>query len=187
MQRQGQPPRQGGFARECPRMQLYAGDFAAAQGDRLLFGISENARGVTTSVVRRRTSLAEEHHLRERDRLGMRDRDEASTHLHHVGAPCGTAMQPQLRRSPGPDHFDVLPEHAAGVPCAERLHGGFLRGESAGKVRNRIAPARAVGNLGVRKDPPEEAIAIPLQQRRDSRQVRCIQSDSNDVHVCAPA
>ena len=89
-----------------------------------------------------------------------------AAHLHAVGAPGGAAVQPQLRRTVDAEHLDVLPEHAARVAGAERLHRRFLRREAAREMRDRVAPPRTIGDLPLREDPPEEAVAIALSAPR---------------------
>ena len=109
------------------------------------------------------------------NRLGVSDGDQAAAHLHAVGAPGGAAVQPQLRRTADPDHLDVLPQHAAGMAGAERLHRRFLGRETAGEMGDRVAAARTIGDLLIGEDPVQEAVAIALQRRGDPRQIRRIQ------------
>ena len=40
-------------------------------------------------------SVADEHHLRHGERVGMGDREEGPAHLHAVGAACGPAVELQ--------------------------------------------------------------------------------------------
>ena len=117
----------------------------------------------------------------------MRNRDEAAGDVQCLGAARRAAVQPQLRRAAGADHLDVLPEDAARVAGAERLHRRFLDREPAAEVRNRISPPRTIGDLSLGKDALQEAIAVALQQLRDARQVGRVQPDTNDVHDPAPA
>jgi hypothetical protein len=132
---------------------------------------------------RRFRSVAEEHDLRDGDRLGMGDGDQAATHRHRVGPACGGAVQLQLRRTATPDHFDVCPDDAAGVPGPECLHRRFLDREAPGEVRDRVAAAGTISDLARREDAPQESIAVTFQQLRNARELRRIESDGDDIHV----
>ena len=93
-------------------------------------------------------------------------------------------MQPQLRRTTGlTDDFDIAPQHALGVSSSERFHRGFLGGEPAGEVNRRIATAHAVRHFSLGKDPAGEPVAIAFERCSDSRNVRGVESESNDGHV----
>ena len=95
----------------------------------------------------------------------------------------GAAVQPQLRRTADADHLDVLPEHAARVAGAERLHRGFLRREPPRQVRHRVAAPRTIGDLSVGEDPAQEAIAVALERLPDARNVGRVEPEPEDVHV----
>ena len=88
-----------------------------------------------------------------------------------LGATRGAAVQPQLRRTAVAEHLDVLPQHAARMAGAERLHAGFLRGEAAGQRRDGIAAPRTIGDLSLREDAAEKALAVPLADVGDARNV----------------
>ena len=108
-------------------------------------------------------SVADEHYLRHGERVGMGDREERPPDLHALSAAGGLAAQLQPRRSATANYFDILPEHAARVARAARLHGGFLGGETAGQVRRGVAPLRTIGNLSCGKHAVQEAIAVPFE------------------------
>ena len=69
----------------------------------------------------------------------------------------------------------------------ESLHRRFLRGKPAGEVRNGVAAPRTIGDLPVRENPVQEAVAITLERFRNPWNIRRVQTDSDDVHVRAPA
>ena len=144
---------------------------------------------MTTAVDRQsgKASVPEQHDLGDGDRFGVSDGDEAAPHLHAGGAPGGTAVQLQLRRPADPHHLDVLPQHSARMAGAEGFHRRFLGGEPPRQVRDRIAAARTISDLLIGEDPVQEAVAVALQRLRDPWQVGRVQSDSDDVHVSAPA
>ena len=97
-------------------------------------------------------SVAEQEHLRHGERLGMRDGERANGGPSCASARRGAAVQPQLRRTAGANDLDVLPEHAARVPGAERLHRGLFRREPAGQVRHGVSVPRTIGDLSVGED-----------------------------------
>ncbi len=112
----------------------------------------------------------------------MSDGEQRLYDMHLFRAACGPAVQPQLRRPAEPDDFDILPEHSARVPRAERLHRGFLCGESPRQVRNGIAPPRTIGDLAVGEDPPQEPLAVFRVGVRDTRDVGGVEPEPDDVH-----
>ncbi len=77
--------------------------------------------------------------------------------------------------------LDVAPQDSRGVARAERLHCGFLRGESAGEVDRGHAAPRAVGNLAVRKNPPQETIAMPLDGVGNAADIGGVETKADDV------
>jgi len=113
----------------------------------------------------------------------MRDREQRFADLHLLGASRSTTVQPQLRWTSVPDHLDVLPQHPAGMPGAERLHARFLRGEAAGKMRGRITSPRTIGNLPFGEDPLQKALAVTLQHVRDAGDVGRVEAQPDDVHA----
>ena len=82
-----------------------------------------------------------------------------------------------------PHHFDVLPQHAARMPGAERLHARFLRGEPAGEVRGRIPAPRTISNLPFGEDSLQKAVAVALQHVRDAGDVGRVEAQPDDVHA----
>ncbi len=121
--------------------------------------------------------------MRDGNRIGMSNGDKTSPNL-ECGSEAGrTPVEPQLRRTARPDHFHVLPQDTARMAGPERLHGGFLYSEAAGQVRNGIAVSRTIGNLPFREDPAQKACPVPFQRLRDSREIRCVEADSNHVHI----
>jgi hypothetical protein len=132
-------------------------------------------------------SVAKHQDLGHRQRLGMCDGEQRRAHLHSGGAPGRSAMQPELRRTAGPDDFDITPEDAARMPGAERLHRRFLGGESSGEVRNRVPAAHTISHLPVGENAAEEALPVPVEGRADARNVGRVESKSENVHDLAPA
>jgi hypothetical protein len=80
-----------------------------------------------------------------------------------------------------------FPQDAAGMAGAESLHRRFLRRKSAGEMRDGVAPPRTIGDLLFGEHPMQEAIAVALERFRNPRQIRRVQTNSDDVHVRAPA
>lgn len=154
-------------------------------------GVGAGDRPLTTAVdaadLTREWSVPEEHDLRQGQCLGVCDGHEAATHLHALGAPGGAAVQLQLRRPAEADDLDVLPQHAAGMAGAESLHRRFLGRKPAGEVRDGVAPPRTIGDLPLGENPVQEPVAIAPECFRNPWKIRRVQTNSNDVHVRAPA
>ena len=157
-------------------------DAARAGSDRVHADACWRRRGVVHGVTRRRgglsgvrragrtastagcASVAENQHLRHRERVGVRDGQQRRTAAHRARAPRGAAVQPQLRRPAAAERPRVAPEHAARMAGAERLHRRFLRREAPGEVRHRVAPPRAIGDLAVGEDAAQEPVAVALER-----------------------
>jgi hypothetical protein len=99
----------------------------------------------------------------------------------------GAAVELQPRRASAANHFNVFPHHAACVTCAERLHGGFLRGEPSRQVRCRVPPAGTIRNLPLGKDALKEPIAVSIEERCEPGDVGGVQPDAKDGHERASA
>lgn len=121
--------------------------------------------------------------LGHRQRVGVGDRQQRPLHAHLLRAASSAAVQPQLRGTARTEDLDVFPEHTARMSCAQRFHGRFLRGESPGKMRNRVSPPRTIGNLSLGKDTTEKPLAIPLVQIGDARNVGGIETQADNLHV----
>jgi hypothetical protein len=132
-------------------------------------------------------SLTKQQHLRHRQHVGMRDRQQRRSDAHAFSPGGSPAMQPQLRRAKSPEHFDILPEDSAGVAGSQGFHRRFLRGKPPGQVRHRIAALRTIGNLSVREYTAQKTFPISLERAANSRNVGRIDSQSEDVHDSAPA
>src|SRR5262245_44165211 len=113
-------------------------------------------------------SLAEDHHLCEGERLGMRDRHVRRAAADGGEAAPGAAVELEPRRAAAADDLDVAPEHALRVPGAERLHRGFLGCEPASEVNLRLAAPQAVRRFVLGEDTMDEAVAVALDGRGDA-------------------
>lgn len=130
----------------------------------------------------RARSIGEEEDLRHRERVCVGDGEERSAGPHRLEAAQRTACQPQLRRSASSKHFDVLPEDAARVAGAERLHGRLFCGKSSGEVRRGVPPPHTIINLCVGEHARQEPVAIPLDDIAHARDVRGIEPQPDDAH-----
>src|SRR5438128_1541575 len=117
----------------------------------------------------------------------MRDGEERSPRLKRLVPAKRASCQPQLRRTSMAEHFDVLPQDAARMPGAERLHRGFLRGKAAGEARDRIAVMRTISNLAVGENTVEEAVAVPLQYVAEARNIGGVEPEPDDGHARSSA
>jgi hypothetical protein len=117
----------------------------------------------------------------------MGDRQQRPFDQHRFGAPCGAAVQLQLRWSSGAPDLDVLPHDPEGVAGAEGLHRRLLRCEPACQARDGVTLPRTIGNLTVRVDAAQKAIAILLVDGGDAMQVGRVDPEPDDVHTCPPA
>ena len=132
-------------------------------------------------------SVAEEHHLRERERVRVRDRHERSANLHRSGAARRAAVQFETRRTAAADDLDILPEHALRLAGPEGFHRRFLRGKAAREVRGRVPPLGTIGNLARCEDAVQESLAVALEHVGDARDVGGVEADTKDIHVRATA
>src|SRR5262245_45988602 len=125
--------------------------------------------------------FAEDHHLREGERVGMRDRDERGAAADGREAAAGAAVELKPRRTAAADDLDVAPQHALRVAGAERLHRGLLGGEAAGKVDFGLAAPLAVRHFSLGEDTMDETIAVTFDGRGDARNVGRVDSQSDDL------
>src|SRR6185436_2852000 len=91
------------------------------------------ARGAGRQPVTRETrqpalsvSAPEEHDLRERERIGVRDRQKRTAGAHRVEPALRAGMELEARWATVAHDFHALPEHILRVSRSERLHRGFL-------------------------------------------------------------
>ena len=113
----------------------------------------------------------------------MRDSHLRRMAANRIEAPCGAAMQLQLRWAAAPDHFDLAPQHTLRMAYSERLHHHFFNSKTPSKMNRRIATAHAVRDLVLGKDAMRKARAITLDGGGDARDVRCVEPNSDDVHA----
>lgn len=134
------------------------------------------------------TSVAEEHYLSHRERVGVRDRHERSLDEHALRAARGGAVELQARRTAAATHdFDVLPQDPLRFARAERFHRGFLRGEASRKMRSRIPPPDTICNLAGREHALQEPLAVLIEDLGNARNVGRVEANSEDVHGRTPA
>ena len=70
---------------------------------------------------------------------------------------------------------------------SERLHRGFLCGESSGEMRYGISAPRTIGNLAFGEHTAEKALTISFEGRGDAGNIGGVESESEDIHGFAPA
>jgi hypothetical protein len=122
--------------------------------------------------------------LSERQRIRVSDRELRRASADFREASGGAAMQPQLRRTTGLTHdFDIAPQHALRVSGSERLHRGFLGREPAGEMNRWIATPHAVRHFRFSEDSAGEPVAIAFERCGNARDVRGVESESNDGHA----
>lgn len=123
---------------------------------------------------------AEQQHLRERQRVRVRDRQERRPRSHGGESPRRAAMKVQLRRPAAADDFDVAPEHVLRVAGAEGFHRRFFGCESPGKVNRRFAPAQAVRDFVVGEHALAETIAVTVERGGNARDVGRVEADADN-------
>ena len=129
--------------------------------------------------------LSENQHLRQGQCVGMRDSEQRRIAPHRSKSPRRAAVELQSRRTATSDHLDVAPQHALRVTRAERLHGRFLRGETAGEMNSGHPPACAVGDLTLGEDAAGESPAVPFDCVGDAIDVGRVEAEPDDIgHVC---
>jgi hypothetical protein len=134
----------------------------------------DNQRGV---------SVAEDQYFGEGQCVGMRDGEERRSAAHRVEPAGGAAVQPQLRRTAAAHNLDVAPQHALRVAGSQRFHRRFFRREPAGEVDRRLTTPHTVGHLPLGEDTMGEALAVTRDSGEDTRDVRGVQTESDDVHA----
>lgn len=117
----------------------------------------------------------------------MGDRHVRPAHVHRIGAPLCAAVELKARRAAAAHDLDVPPEHAVRMAGAERFHGRFLRGETAGKVRHGVTAAGTIRNFAVGEDTTQKTVAVAREDLRDARNVGGVEPDADDVHAWTPA
>lgn len=127
-------------------------------------------------------SVAEQHHLRHRQRLRVRDCDQRPGDLHGVRPPGSATVQVKPWRAPEANDFDVFPEHALRLTGAKRLHGRLLDRKSPGQMRSRIPTLGTISNLTGSKHPVEESFTVAVEQFGDTGNVGGVEADAKDVH-----
>ena len=138
---------------------------------------------VSTAVA----SVRQEHHFREGERLGVRDRDERTPHAEARRMFGRGAVQLQSWRPAATDDLNVLPDDPARVSRAERFHRSFLRREPAGEVGHGKAAPCAILDLSGRKHAPREPFAVALQHVVDARELGRVEANPDDGHSASPA
>lgn len=121
--------------------------------------------------------VAQEDDLRERERIGMCDRELRRSSADFLETPCGASVQPQLRRPARlPDHFDVTPQHALRVSRPQRFHRRFFRREAPCEMNRRITAPHAIRNFAFGEDSMSESLSVTIDGRRDSGDVRGVEA-----------
>jgi hypothetical protein len=115
------------------------------------------------------------------------DRQQRSPHLHPLGANRGTAVKLQPGWTATADDLDVLPQHAARVAGAERLHRRFVGGKSPRQVRSGISPASTISNLASSEHALQEAFAVALEHVGEPGDIGGVEADAENVHDLATA
>jgi hypothetical protein len=131
--------------------------------------------------------LSEQQNLRHRQRFRVRDREERSPDLHRLGAASSATMQLQPRWTSAAHDLDVLPEHAARMARAQRLHRRFLGRESAGEMGSWVPPLGTIRNLPSGKHALQKALAVAFENFRESGDISGVEADAEDVHDPATA
>ncbi len=122
----------------------------------------------------------EEHNLRDRKGIRVRECQERRVGANRLELPLRAAVEYEGRRPVRAHHFDVAPPHLSGVPRAECLHRRFLRREASGKMNSRCTALLAVRDLVAGEDPLEEALAVSLDHTGDARDIRGVEAQAND-------
>lgn len=117
----------------------------------------------------------------------MRDREKRAPNLHRVRALCGTAVKLQPRWTAAAHDFDILPQDAARVTGAERLHRRLFRRKSPGKMRSGISPPSTIGNLAGSEHALQEALAVALEDVGEAGNISGVETDAENVHDLATA
>jgi len=85
------------------------------------------------------------------------------------------------------DDFDVAPEHALRVPRAERLHGRLFRREAASEMNRRHPSPLAVRDFAFGEDAVQKAVAVAFNRGGNARNIRGVETETDDVGHASPA
>jgi len=132
---------------------------------------------------KRLLSPPEQQHLRERERVGVGDRQERHRSTEGIEAAFRSVVKREPGRAAESNHFNVLPEHFGRMAGAERLHRRFLCGEPSRKMDRGFAAPRAVGNFAVGEYAAKEPVAVLADCRLDSRNVGRVNAEPDDGHL----
>lgn len=147
-------------------------------GERRATGDGWRRRQGANACYRRLTG--EEHNLRDRKGIRVRDGHERRAGPDRVEATPGAAVEFEAGRTVRAHHFDVTPPHLRRVPRAKGFHRRFLRSEASGKMSSRLAATLAVGDLTLGEDPLDEALAVAFNRAGDARDVRRVEAEADD-------
>jgi hypothetical protein len=125
---------------------------------------------------------AEQHDLRNREGLRVSYGQKRAAGLQPLETACRAPVKPQLRRSAGANHFNIAPEDALRVPCAEGFHRRFLRSETAGEVRRGVAAPRGIRNLAFGKHAVQKPVAEPRDGGFNPIDLGGIHADADNIH-----
>lgn len=128
-----------------------------------------------------RLSPPEQNHLRQRDALRVGDGEQGGPPAHPLESTPGAALEDEPWRAAGPNDLDVSPEHVLREPRAERLHRGFLRGESSREMDPRPVPPPAVRDFALGENPLNEALSPTHDHVLHAFDVRRIETEADDV------
>jgi len=125
-----------------------------------------------------------ENSLGEGLRFSVRDAEGDVLHAELGGDFCGFAGEGDgWAAGLFADDFKVEPADAAAPTGAERFHGGFLGGESAGVAFELVLEALAILDFVGREDPAEERLAAALNGRFDARNFSDIYTEADDQGI----
>lgn len=117
----------------------------------------------------------------------MRDGQERRPATDGLEPPACAAVKQEPGRTVTAHDFDIAPEHALRVPRAERLHGRLFRRKAAGEMNRRHAPPLAIRDFAFGEDAVQEAVAVACNGCGNTRDVRGVETETDDVGHASPA
>ena len=127
------------------------------------------------------TSFAEDHDLRHRQRVGVRDGQQRGTAAHCREPPGGAAVQLQLRRPAAADHFHVAPEDALRMTGAEGFHRRLFRSEAAREMNRRLPAPHAVRDFPFRENALQKPRPVSVDGADDAGDFGEVDAQADDV------
>lgn len=124
--------------------------------------------------------VREQHDLRDRECVGVRDGQKRPPRSHGIEAASRAAVKFEARWSAAADDFDAPPQHVLRMSGPQGFHRRFLRCEASGKMNGWFPTPHAIGDFAVRENALNETLAVAFDGRCNSRNVSGVDAEADD-------